>query len=405
MALQLAEYVGLGHPDKIADVIADVVLDMVHDINPKAQVACEVLASKGRILVAGEIGGARPPIARIKEAIKDFLRALSYDPEEYDIQFNLKEQSSDIRKGSIESLKGILSGDQCFVTGYACSQTPLFLPRANAVAYLITKCIENAITHEKGELAGAGWDFKVMVCLKRNWVKHINITIQNNWSDDQVGEKLRVLYEGCVVPALVSLGIWYDKERVVIDSDGQVAGKSYIRLDAPYDFRIGGLEADTGANNRKLIAESYGNSAGHGGGGYSGKDLTKVDRLLAYYAHWICVNMVGAGVCSEIELEAFIFCGEGEPRFNLKNVKMADERYSSADVLRCLQHVFGYTIEEVYLMFNKRKDWRFVDLSMDGHFTQKVYPWRKTNKVAEICKYLNKEIPTIEPYKSQKITY
>lgn len=377
MDFQISESVGPGHPDKIADNISDSLLELILKYDIEAQFACETLVSNGLVVVAGEIFLSDKSLwlninSIFKKCIFEILSSLGYSPEDFEVIINVNEQSQDIRNGSHlnnESF-GIFSGDQSIVFGYASNETKSFLPISFAVATdLLRNIVENKMS---GNIVEANLDMKSLVIMNGlSEVEKIFVSVHHLENIDLVAFR-KLIYKFAVLPVINKYGLFVREENVFINYGG--------------NFISGGLDADTGATNRKLLVDSYGPSVRHGGGGYSGKDLTKVDRLGAYYARWICKNLVASGVCDSAELELTYGFG-GSEAFNYL-FRFKAPKYEYEDIVKAVKKIFYLKFDEIYRAFNK-KNIRYSILSCYGHFGREDenFPWENLNKVLEIKKY------------------
>lgn len=368
--LQSSEAVGIGHPDKIADQIADSILDAAIQIDKSSKVACEVLTSNNLIVVAGEVHTkAGLDYQRI---IKELLKKLKYNPESFEIKIKIGEQSSEIRN----SVENNGAGDQGIVYGYATNETPSYLPLSHVLASELVKRAANLI--DTNELSWAKYDMKSLVSLRR---KDTNYHLENLIFSIQHKEGMEIeeikqeLMNKVIVPLLSKYKIELINEKIRINTSGS--------------FTLGGLEADSGLTNRKLMVDSYGTSARHGGGGYSGKDLTKIDRSGAYHARWICKNLVASGVCKHIELELVYYLGAEEPISYSINVN-EDCKYTKEEILEIIKKVFPTKVSEFINRFNN-SSFKYRNLACYGHFGDDSYPWEKLDKIAEIEAWLKKK--------------
>ena len=273
-----AESVTEGHPDKVCDIIADSVLDECLRFDMASRVACEVMATKGHILVAGEPAGSHIP--RVPEIVRDVLRRVGYPEDRYTLEVLLHRQSPDIsagvtgpleaRAGQAEGMQ-LGAGDQGVMVGYACSETPEKMPLAVMLAHRITRRL--ADVRKAGETEGLLPDGKAQVTVEYGDgqpVRLDTVVLSAQHRDDvQPAELEQALREKVLIPALRALPPDEDT-RILINPSGR--------------FVLGGPDADTGLTGRKLMVDSYGPFVPHGGGAFSGKDATKVDRGGAYMA-------------------------------------------------------------------------------------------------------------------------
>lgn len=294
--IQISEFVGEGHPDKLADTLAERIVSTVMK-GKGCRVSVDVLITQGMVAIAGEITERekyRPvkfkdyDIVRIIRRItRFFLSEYGYNPKDFKIHIHIREQSQEISDYSNHETRGLLSGDQSVVYGYACKSmlgTNSYMPES----WELSKEIINGLK----QFEWARPDAKCLVVLDKgfNYLHIKEIVVSVHHSDEVNLDTVRFEIINKVIQPL------FDR----YDLDGYDRRKFHINKAGK--FTVGGLAADSGATNRKLVADSYGCVATHGGGGYSGKDLTKVDRLGAYFARYICKNLVAAGVCEEIEL-------------------------------------------------------------------------------------------------------
>lgn len=365
MKIQVSESVGIGHPDKIADIIADRLLETVLDRDRRAQFACEVLTSKNLIVVAGELFTFVEECLDVKKVVNEILIYLGYEENSFEVVSNLKKQSVDIRSTSIEG--GIVSGDQSVVIGYASNETSNYMPLSFNVARDLIRTLNNCIDDKT--ILGGKYDCKSFAVLENKKVKKLMLSVQHH--EDVDVEKFKdEIYKKAVLPTLNKYSLLFDKSDLLINQSGK--------------FVIGGLNADTGLTNRKLLVDSYGTSARHGGGGYSGKDLTKVDRLGAYYARWVCKNVVAANLCNYLELELVFHYGSCEPMFIIR------ETDSSYDLKDIIFKAFPIKFSQIYEIFNKPI--RYSKLACYGHFGREDLdlPWEKLDMVDKLIEIVKK---------------
>ena len=287
-----AESVMRGHPDKLCDLIADSVLDACLQHDPASRVACEVMATHGHIIVAGEITtSAKPDVFNI---VRDVLRDVGYDPKGYQIDCYIHDQSPDIAgavepelaEGEDEDTLG--AGDQGVMVGYACNETPEYLPMPVVAAQRLVTLLE--ISRMTGVIPDIGPDGKVQVTMEYNGDTPVRITtvvVSVQHKEDTDINKLADLLDEYVFP---------------LAFDGMPADDAEIILNPSGKFVQGGPDADTGLTGRKLMVDSYGTFAPHGGGAFSGKDATKVDRSAAYMARFIAKNIVAAGFAQRCQV-------------------------------------------------------------------------------------------------------
>jgi S-adenosylmethionine synthetase len=302
-----AESVCQGHPDKLCDFIADSILDAYLACDPSARVACEVMATKGKIIVAGEVTSSREINAR--SVVRTALQETGYDPKEFTINVFLHEQSPDIAGGVDTAWEvredstvahEIGAGDQGTMYGYATCETPSYLPLPLEIAHRICRRLDES--RKQGTIIGMGSDGKAQVTVayhdaKPVWIAAIVVSVQHaRGKDPEVLRKeiiTKILYDACdIFP-------FNEHTQILINPSGQ--------------FIEGGPAADTGLTGRKIMVDTYGGLALHGGGAFSGKDPTKVDRSGAYMARLIAKHIVAAGCATRCEVGISYAIGKAEP--------------------------------------------------------------------------------------------
>jgi len=388
-----AESVTEGHPDKLCDLIADSVLDDCLRNDPCARVACEVLATAGKITVAGEITAkVIPDIAHI---VSKTVRNVGYDSR-YEIEVITHDQSPDIAD-AVESCSGnglygpccktvdgisdeLGAGDQGIVYGYACCETDEFLPLPAVLAHRITALL--AQVRKTGIIKGLGPDGKAQVSAEyRYGLPHrlsvVVVSCQHDEGKD-IGQLRSEIMKHVLEPALTELPIDGDTE-VLINPSGR--------------FVSGGFEADTGLTGRKLMVDTYGGLAPHGGGALSGKDGTKIDRSGAYMARYIAKNIVAAGLAARCIVSLAYAIGKSEPVAVDVDTNSTGE-YDDEVIAEAVQAVFdlrpGAIIRTLGLdqpIFTKTTNY--------GHFTKGDLPWERLNRMEmldEACEIIEEEL-------------
>ena len=373
-----AESVTEGHPDKLCDLIADSVLDACLAHDPLSRVACEVMVSGRELIIAGEITSLwEPGIPRIA---REVLAQVGYDPDRFDIQPLIRRQSPDIAAGvghSLEERRGVSedlptlqlgAGDQGGMVGYACRETPELLPLPVVLANRLAASLTMA--RKTGAVRGLLPDGKTQVTVEY----------------DEDGNPLRL--DTVVVSAQHLPDVPYDELCFEITS--QVLAPALDLLPPDEDTKIlinpagrfvtGGPDADTGLTGRKLAVDAYGVFAPLGGGAFSGKDPTKVDRSGAYAARYIAKNMVAAGLCERCQVTLAYAIGKAEPvmvdvdTFGTGTVCTDDCLAQAARLLFPLTP--AGMIGELDLLTP-----RYAHTAVYGHFGKAGFPWERTDRV------------------------
>ena len=299
-----SESVTEGHPDKICDQISDAVLDAIQSEDPMGRVACETTASTGLIHIMGEISTSC--YVDIQKIARGVVREIGYDRAKYGfdcdtcgIIVNIDEQSEDIALGTNDDVGG--AGDQGMMFGYACDETPELMPMAISLAHKLARRL-TAIRKE-GLVDYLRPDGKTQVTVEydedRNPVRVDTVVISTQHAPDVSLERIREDMIRLVIQPTIPAELLDENTRVYVNPTGR--------------FVIGGPQGDTGLTGRKIIVDTYGGSAPHGGGAFSGKDPTKVDRSAAYAARWAAKNVVAAGLAKRCQIQLAYAIGVAKP--------------------------------------------------------------------------------------------
>ena len=354
-----AESVTEGHPDKLCDTIADAVLNACLLGDPDSRVACEVLATAGKITVAGEITTKSMP--DIPHIVCKTVRQIGYSGN-YEVEVDIHEQSPDIAV-AVNGEKEITAGDQGIVYGYACRETPQLLPLPVVLAHRITMGLTEARHNHLLEWLRLDGKAQVSVEYEDGKPMRVKTVVVSAQHEPEVSQKkLReAVYQLILVPAL---GKYLDQNTgVLINPSGS--------------FVLGGFEADTGLTGRKLMVDTYGSLVPHGGGALSGKDCTKVDRSGAYMARYLAKNIVAAGLAEKCTVSMAYAIGKAEPLYVQVDTHGTGV-YPDAVLEEVVKLIFDLTptgmantlqlMEPIYQKYCNY-----------GHFTHQSAPWEQTD--------------------------
>lgn len=375
-----SESVTEGHPDKMADQISDAVLDYIIGRDKNARVACETLVSNGFCVIAGELKtSVYAPMQEIaREVIKDigYTDALfGFDYRSAAVLNGIGEQSPDINQGVDRSDGEIGAGDQGLMFGYACKETNSLMPLPIWLAHKLTEGL--AQKRKDGTLPFLRPDGKSQVTVKYVDGKPVcidTIVISTQHSPEVDQKHLR--------------------ESVIEEIVHKILPQEYLNNDIKYHvnptgkFVIGGPQGDAGLTGRKIIVDTYGGSCPHGGGAFSGKDPSKVDRSAAYAARYVAKNLVASGACEKATVQLAYAIGVVEPVSIYVNTH-GTSQYDDAKIEACVRKVFRLTprgiIESLDLL---RPIYRKT--SAYGHFGRELpeFSWEKTDKISEIKEFL-----------------
>ncbi len=372
-----SESVGEGHPDKVCDLISDAVLDKALEQDSESRVACETFASTGMILVGGEIttSGYIDIIKTAKETLKD----IGYTNSEFGIDAHscavmsvIKPQSADISQG-VSAGEGLHkeqgAGDQGMMFGFACRDTEELMPAPIQFSHSIMR--KAAEVRKNGILEFLRPDGKCQVTVdyREGKPSHISTVVLSHQHNDNVSYE--TIKEGLI-------------EEVVKKSlpAELLSGDTIYHINPTGRFVIGGPEGDAGLTGRKIIVDTYGGAAAHGGGAFSGKDPSKVDRSAAYMARYIAKNIVAADLCEKCEVELAYAIGVAEP------VSIFVDTFGTAKVDESLIEAaigkyFDLTPAGIISTLNLKRP-IYKETAAYGHFGREIFPWEKTDVAGKL---------------------
>ena len=380
-----AESVRRGHPDKLCDLIADTILDECLNVDKSSRVACEVMATKGKIFVAGEITCSKK--IDIRWVVNGVLKKVGYNPKQFIVLVNVHQQSEDIAEGvdhALEQRTGdtswystIGAGDQGTVYGYATNETREYIPLPLKLAHNICRRIDACM--KDGTIKGLGPDGKAQVTVEYEndepkRIKSIVVSVQHDAS-----KQMRILRS-----EIISNVLWPVFEHIPFDDDTEILVNPSGR------FVLGGPDADTGVTGRKLMVDTYGGLAAHGGGAFSGKDPTKVDRSGAYMARYIATNIVGGYFAKRCQVAISYAIGKADP-VAVEIDTFGTGKYSDEILLKAVLEVFNLRPAAIIEKL-KLRDTCYSEYSCYGHFGNSYPRWDSTDKFMELTAAVNKYI-------------
>lgn len=382
MRLFTSESVTEGHPDKIADQISDAVLDAILEKDPSARVACETALTTGLVLVMGEI--TTTSYVDINKTVRDTINAIGYNAPEYGFDGHscgvivaLDEQSPDIAMGVDKALEdktgemenGGGAGDQGMMFGFACDETPELMPMPISLAHRLSKRLSEV--RKNGTLSYLRPDGKTQVTVEydknNNPVRVDAVVVSTQHSEAVTQEQIHADIMEYVIKPIIPAHLLDDKTKYFINPTGR--------------FVIGGPVGDAGLTGRKIIVDTYGGYASHGGGAFSGKDPTKVDRSAAYAARYVAKNIVAAGLAKKCEIELAYAIGVAKPVSILINTYgtgvVSDER-----LVEIVKEHFDLRPDGIIKMLDLRRP-IYKQTAAYGHFgrTDVDLPWERVDKV------------------------
>ncbi len=385
-----SESVTEGHPDKLCDQISDAILDAILAQDPDARVACETVVCTGTVFVMGQI--TTKAVVDYASIVRDTVRKIGYtrakygfDADSCGVIISLDKQSPDIAlgvdksdeyrdRGEILDMYG--AGDQGMMFGYACDETPEYMPMAIMLAQKISARL--AEVRKLGIVDYLRPDGKCQVTVeylddKPVRVDTIVLSAQHgpNVSPSQIAEDM-IRH---VIRAVVPLNLLDDKTKYYINPTGR--------------FELGGPAADSGLTGRKIIVDTYGGYCAHGGGAFSGKDATKVDRSAAYMCRYICKNVVAAGLARKIQIQVSYAIGRSKP-VSIDVNTYGTGVVSDAVIADIINDEFDLRPRAIITQFGLQRPIYLATASY-GHFGRDEFAWEQLDKVEDLKKYIQQE--------------
>jgi S-adenosylmethionine synthetase len=386
-----SESVTEGHPDKLADQISDAVLDAVLIDDPQGRVACETLVTTGVVLVAGEI--TTKTYVEVPKVVRDTITGIGYTDAKYGIDgatcgvvVAIQPQSSDIAIGVDQSFEAreegardlfdaTGAGDQGMMIGYACRDTEELMPMPIAVAHRLAKRLSDV--RRAGVLPYLRPDGKSQVTIQYEdgrpvRVHTVVISAQHREEVDLDSLLKPDIVAEVVDPVLKEMLLDADGVRILVNPTGR--------------FEIGGPKADTGLTGRKIMVDSYGSMAPHGGGCFSGKDPTKVDRSAAYMARYVAKNVVAAGLADRLQLQVAYAIGAAHP-VSLSMETFGTHKVDPSRLQAVLTEVFDFRPAAIIQSLDLRRP-IYRETAAYGHFGRKGFSWEETDRADELRRAL-----------------
>ncbi len=363
-----SECVTGGHPDKVADTISDSILDACLSQDPDSRVACETMVTTDFCLICGEITSKAQ--VDYKAVAREAIRSIGYvypgdgfDADSVEIQCRIHTQSADIALGTNDEVGG--AGDQGMMFGGACTQTPELMPLpvalSRALANRLTECVHST------DLLRPDGKTQVSVEYDENGraVAIDTVVVSIMHSEDFEMEQLRCyVREGVIAPVLKNYGF-------------DIADVAHIHINPTGNFVIGGPNGDTGLTGRKIIVDTYGGWFSHGGGAFSGKDPTKVDRSAAYMARYMAKNLVAAGLAEEVQVQLAYAIGVAQP-VSLQVQSFGTGKISDEKMTELLRKTCDMTPGGIIRKLDLRRP-IYAPTAKEGHFGVADRPWEQTD--------------------------
>ncbi|MGH2635111.1 MAG: methionine adenosyltransferase [Actinomycetota bacterium] len=382
-----SESVTEGHPDKLADQISDAVLDAILAVDPVGRVACETLVTTGLVMVAGEISTSE--YIDIPQVVRDTITDIGYTDANFGIDghtcgviTSIQDQSPDIARGvddalehreehSADELDTLGAGDQGMMFGFACRETDELMPLPIAVAHRLSKRL--ADVRKAGVIPYLRPDGKSQVSIEYEdgaprRVHTVLISAQHREEVDVETLLAPDVTTEVIDPVLREFELAADDVRALVNPTGR--------------FEIGGPKADTGLTGRKIIVDSYGGMAPHGGGCFSGKDPTKVDRSAAYMARYVAKNLVAAGLADRLQIQVAYAIGTAHP-VSLAIDAFGTARVDPQKVTDLVWEAFDFRPAAIIRDLDLRRP-IYTDTAAYGHFGRKEFPWEATDRADEL---------------------
>ncbi|AUM86330.1 methionine adenosyltransferase [Clostridium botulinum] len=385
-----SESVTEGHPDKICDQISDAVLDAILDKDPNGRVACETAVTTGMVMVMGEI--STKCYVDIPKLVRETIRGIGYDRAKYgfdcetcSVITSIDEQSVDIamgvdealesKKGEMDKLDAVGAGDQGMMFGFATNETKEYMPMPIEMAHKLSRRLSEV--RKNGTLPYLRPDGKTQVTVEYENGKPVRIdaiVISTQHGPEVYLEQIEKDIKEHVIKVIVPSELLDENTKYFINPTGR--------------FVVGGPQGDSGLTGRKIIVDTYGGYGRHGGGAFSGKDPTKVDRSAAYAARWVAKNLVAAGVADKLEIQLAYAIGVAKP-VSISVDTFGTGKMTDEEIVSIVNKVFDLRPGAIIRDLDLRRP-IYKQVAAYGHFgrTDIDVPWERLDKVEEIKKYI-----------------
>jgi len=375
-----SESVTEGHPDKMADQISDAILDYIIEHDKNARVACETVVSNGFCIIAGEL--KTTAYAPMQEIARRVIQEIGYTDATYGFDYRaaavlngIGEQSPDINQGVDQKDGEIGAGDQGMMFGYACDETPVLMPLPIYLAHRLTQRL--ALVRKESLVPYLRPDGKAQISVKYVGDKPVSIetiVISTQHSPDVKQEQIRQDMIDEVINEVIPKDMMNDDTVIHINPTGK--------------FVVGGPQGDAGLTGRKIIVDTYGGSCPHGGGAFSGKDPTKVDRSAAYAARHVAKNLVASGVCSRATIQVAYAIGVVQPVSIMVDTH-GTAKVDESKIEKCIEKLFDLSPKGIIDSLDLLRP-IYRKTASYGHFGREEdgFTWERTDRVEDIKNYL-----------------
>jgi S-adenosylmethionine synthetase len=370
-----SESVSEGHPDKLADQVSDAVLDALLTHDPMSRVACETLTTTGLVCIAGEI--TTNAMIDYRDIVRKTVQEIGYTPEAncgFDgencaVMVSLGRQSQDIAVGVNEG-EGLFkeqgAGDQGLMFGFACTETPELMPAPIQFSHQLVKKLADIRKANVVSFFRPDSKSQVTIQYENGKPKRIDAIVVSSQHSPEVSHKdIEEAIRELVIKPVIPAHLLDDKTKYYVNPTGR--------------FVIGGPVGDAGLTGRKIIVDTYGGYARHGGGAFSGKDATKVDRSAAYYSRYVAKNIVAAGLADKCEVQVAYAIGVAQPVSVLVDT-FGTETVDNAKIAAAVREVFDFRPAAMISQLDLRRP-IFKATAAYGHFGRNEFSWEKTDRV------------------------